>query len=949
MRMAVKGATSLILCVIFTWLMVAHATAEPIGRDAGNRPLLFLGNDSLPPMNFLKNGEPRGVVVDLVKAVAKRMHQPVEIRLMDWAEAQQLVLEGAADALFQINSTPERIKLYDFSGHLLHSEFTIFTSTEHSGVSTINDLHGLMVGVEKKGLPIQLLQKDPEIIVEIIPDYSQGLRMLTTDALDAVVADRWVGGYLLAEEKILGVKLIKEPIARSQSAIAVKKGNTKLLEEINSALADIRRDGTYEKIVSSWQSKEVVFKTVEQLRKESWLLGSLLAALFASLTVVTILVREIRRRKQAETELRKLSRAVEQSPVTIVITDVQGTIEFVNPRFTELTGYTAKEAIGRNPRILKSGKTPPEIYRELWTAITDGKTWEGELVNKRRDGHLFWEHAKISPLRDTEGTVTHYLAVKEDITEKKNIMEQLVAAKAQAEEADRAKSSFLATMSHEIRTPMNGVIGMTVLLLDSGLNDEQRRYAEIVKRSGEHLLTLINDILDFSKIESGKMDLELLDFDLRQTVKEITLMFCQRVAEAGLELIYRIEPTVPLTLKGDPGRLRQIVTNLVGNAIKFTNKGGVTVNVSLFSERDSSAIILFEIKDTGIGIPASGLSAIFEPFTQASTSTTRKFGGTGLGLAICRQLVELMEGEIGVTSEEGVGSTFWFTARFENQASQTSEVLQTKETMEINAIPPATEKALKSSARILLAEDNIINQKVAQSILEKLGYKTDVVANGWEALKALEMIDYDLVLMDCQMPEMDGFEATAMIRDSNSNVINHNVPIIAMTANAMLGDREKCLEAGMSDYLSKPVNPVELDQMLLKWLAGETGEELANPEVEGQEGEFPLLDEVDLLDRLDNDRELMLTILELSLHDLPEKLEDVRVHCLEDNVKTLTLHLHTMKGTAANISAVALHNICHQLETAVLDGGPESARKLLPELERIHNLTIEEIEKACKR
>ncbi|HIJ88189.1 MAG TPA: PAS domain S-box protein [Desulfuromonadales bacterium] len=663
---------------------------------------------------------------------------------------------------------------------------------------------------------------------------------------------------------------------------------------------------------------------------------------------------DVTERRLAEETRRKLTRAIEQCPVSIVITDTNGVIEFVNPRFTELTGYTSEEAIGQNQRVLKSGETPPEVFASLWTTIAAGKTWEGDFVNKSKDGTLFWEHAVISPLLDESGGITHYLAVKEDITEKRKIQAELISARDKAEAATLAKSQFLATMSHEIRTPMNGVIGMSNLLLETDLSEEQRQYAEIVNKSGENLLGLINDILDFSKIEAGKLDMEIIDFDIRTTMEDTAEMLAMRASQAGLELICHIDPAVPEYLKGDPGRLRQIITNLAGNSIKFTSQGEIGISAAVASEDNGFVVIRFEITDTGIGIPENRRAALFTPFTQVDGSTTRKYGGTGLGLAICKQLTELMGGEIGIESEEGKGSTFWFTARFEKQSEVSivpevladitgtkilvvddnaanrmllttllnhwgcrhdsavdgdSAVALLRSAVEANdpfrvalldqempgmdgselgrrikADPhlaptqmimvtslaqrgeaaalqqigfagylpkPVRQKQLHEcialvlgrggktlkglvtqhsaaelavrdgtplrDTRILLAEDNIINQKVAQSILGKLGYKADVVANGYEAVRALEMIDYDIVLMDCQMPEMDGYEATAMIRDAASKVLNHKVPIIAMTANAMKGERDLCIEAGMDDYLPKPVKKDELAAMLGKW------------------------------------------------------------------------------------------------------------------------------------
>src|SRR5438876_286102 len=730
---------------------------------------------------------------------------------------------------------------------------------------------------------------------------------------------------------------------------------------------------------------------------------------------------------KSESKNKLLATIVEQSSEAIWTKDLAGIITSWNSGAAAMFGYPPADAVGR---ALDVGESTAEEEEARMQRLMAGEKFSYDARAMTRSGTAIDIQVAVAPLLDQANQWIGSISVARDVTQHKRSEEALRLAREAAESANHAKSSFLARMSHEIRTPMNGVLGMTELLLETGLTSAQRKYAETVQRSGQNLLGIINDLLDFSKIEAGKLELESVDMDLRRTLEDVVDLLAERAHAKGLELACSIPANLATHVKGDPLRLGQVLTNLVGNAIKFTEQGSVVIRVAGLEETAQNVTLRFEVSDTGAGISEAAQSHIFEEFAQADGSTTRKHGGSGLGLAISRQLVEMMGGNIYVESVLGAGSTFWFTSRFEKQETQDSRAApmgmltgvralivessvinggilhsQMSNWGMTNRVAATPEQAIdllaQAAARnapydiaiidlglagidaclakpvrqtvlyeclvnvmacqpqeavaprevrepvdtapagirgnILLVEDNLINQQVALGILQIQGYSVTVVNNGREALDAHAQDAFDLILMDCHMPEMDGFEATREIRGRERSSIGKRVPIIALTANAMAQDREECLSTGMDDHLSKPFSMQTMQDMLDRWMPRPASTKSAAAAELAARGPAKAAAALDrrVLDQLSTllKPERLARAINFYLVESPELIQKLKQAAAANDAPEIVRSAHSLKSSSANLGASVLSRYCEDIEASARRADAEEACKLFAKIE----------------
>lgn len=538
---------------------------------------------------------------------------------------------------------------------------------------------------------------------------------------------------------------------------------------------------------------EIAYQLLNQTAVYIEIVTANLAERLRDETATRRLYREIRKQRD---EILVLKNGIEQSSLAVVLTDTSGTIEYVNPAYTAMYGYEPAEVISKTPRIFKSGETPAVLYESLWKTLLSGRPWSGELRNRTKAGDLIWVRANISPIRNTEGKLKHFMALHKDVTLEKQLITEVVEAKQQADQANQAKSDFLASMSHEIRTPLNAIVGMSELIDETGLNKEQTQYLSVMRNASDTLLSLINDILDISKIEAGKIDIEKAPFNLEELVSKVSEMMAVRAFKKDVEISFKIEADVPVFVEGDATRLRQVLMNLMGNAVKFVEKGSISLNVQKQNIDGGCLQLLFSVWDTGIGIPAGKLNSVFEKFTQADSSTTRKYGGTGLGLPISKMLIELMGGRIWLESEPGVGTVFYFTVNLYTQKDNKAVYL-----------PKADIQELKGR-RFLVVDDNLTNRIIIREMVQSWGASCEGAADGEKGLAKVleeqrESTPFHGIFVDFNMPGIDGYEFCRRIMTDAS--INPKPALALVTSDTVRYRREDFRAIGVNTHMIKPV------------------------------------------------------------------------------------------------------------------------------------------------
>ncbi|WPD21216.1 MAG: transporter substrate-binding domain-containing protein [Candidatus Electrothrix scaldis] len=946
---------------------VIELTLEERNWLAKHPVIPFTFDPGWAPVEFADDqGQPQGISRDYLHWLEKKLNvqfQPVCAESIE--QAQEMMNKGQILLFPALTKTDKRKEHFYFTSSYLSLPVAIFSDANITYLGDLEDLEGKKIAVAKGYAVQEWLQRDyPQI--ELVPaqSVSEGLHMVTQGKAFAFVGSLLTTSYYIGQTGLTQLRVVGETSYSYRVRMAVPRQEPLLQSILNKGIGAISQD-EHDAIYHRWISVQYTHHVDYQLFLIVLAGASLLLLLFSFWT--WRLMKEVKRRRQTEAALldkeHLLADLIDFFPEAVLVVDRQGVVIAWNKAMEKLSGVPAEEMLGKGnyayavpfygipqPILIDyAGRPAVEI-----TSVYEHVQIEGDKITAENsqiilDGKHVCLLGTASVLRDSQEKIVASIESIRDVTEARQAEQDLLHARDAAESAAKAKSEFLATMSHEIRTPMNAIINLTRLLLDTSLDYDQRSYAQISMDSSELLLSLINDILDFSKIEAGKLELEHASFDLRELVKTVLSPMRIKAEDKGLSLGLVIEPEVHPFLIGDSVRLQQILLNFLNNAIKFTASGGVLVHIAVQEEEGKEVLLQISVEDSGIGIPEDRMTRLFQTFSQADTSTSRKYGGTGLGLAICKRLSELMGGQVGVQSEAGEGSTFWFTVRVQKTSEDT--LLSKKESTHFHDTLPST-------PNILLVEDNKINQYVALSILKKFQLAADVAENGVEALEMQRQKEYDVVLMDIQMPEMDGFEAARHIRNPATGVLRPDVPIVAMTADATKEDRGKCFAAGMNDYISKPVNRDRLFLVLQEQLskAAVYHDEHAksdssqnckqirpmqgNPSLQDNTPSLllddclPIFDRDDLVERMGGYEDGIEEFMEEFPAYLSADIKELELALAKKDMAGILSSTHKIKGMCANASVERVREVAYRMELTAKEGKIDTVQVFMPLLEQ---------------
>ncbi len=988
------------------------------------------------PFEAIDNDVHIGMVADIFKMFEKRLGVPIRlIKTSSWEETLSHAKSRECDILSAAAQTPSREKYLDFTTPYLKFPEVIVTRDQEVFINDFEDVVRKKIGIVKNSAISELLAiKYPNINLVETKNIVEGLYKVASGELYGFVNTTAATSYIIAKNGMTNLKIASKTGIEYFLRVATRNDEPQLGIIFNQLIGNINKEEV-SKIKDKWltvKMEEVVDYTI------------VYQILFWFAVIVAIIMfwnrklkKEVEERKLAQEEAKKFMQIIEQSKVSIILTDINGVMQYVNPCCLEETGYSQEECLGKKPNIFKSGNQDLLFYQELWETILCGKTWNGEFSNRKKSGEIFWESATIAPIFDDNKKIKFFVSIKENITEKIKVQKELVIAQNEAQKANQAKSDFLAKMSHEIRTPMNAILGMLYLLEKTNLEHTQENYITKAKGAANSLLGVINDILDFSKIEANKLEIKDAKFDLHMLVNEILSIMSVKAEEKNLELLTYYDRDFPMYVTSDSLRLSQILNNLLSNAIKFTQEGEVLVSMKLKSKTKNDAILQFSIQDSGIGISQENQKRLFQEFSQVDDSATRSFHGTGLGLAISKSLCELLGGDIWIeSSQEGIGTTICFTMQvklpkkhhsinfnlptsmsnlkvlvvddnemaakvlqeillsFEydvdvvNSGTEAIQMVQktaydlvlldykmpylngietyksykknlenkTPKTLLITAysqelvdrdieqfgivgiltkpISPSSlydsiveslhgtlsvskktnkmnsNNAVLNGTKVLLVEDNEINQEFAVTMLENYDMKVFVANNGLEAIEMISNEMFDFVLMDIQMPKLDGLEATRRIRNMEGEYYK-KIPIIALSANALVGDKQKSLDAGMNEHITKPINPHQLFETLRSYLSSEklavaeSSTQSLNNTLENID--VTILNTKEAMYRMNNNSAGYIKILQQFVNRYCNVFDILDKALHSEDIETLKNKIHELKGVTGNISANLLY------------------------------------------